>query len=316
MNHPQAVIMMKIKFEKLTRRQWLRLHRDKYHVTASQAGAVLGVNPYDSPETLWYLRTGRSEPFEGNVATMIGHALEKTIAELYKMETGTKLINPGGQYGIVRHPDHPWLFCTLDRLIQTHNESLRPVPFYVPVELKWSLSKDSWGEDTIPLSYEVQLQIQMACIGAKRGVLVALVGHSDIRIYERDYDPDLMEAIIPKLLEFRQNVMDDEMPEFNYSHSATREFIDKLHPDDNGESIALSPDFDGLFGKRNDLNADMKLIKTEMSEIDAKVKATLAENTFGVTTTGLGRKVSYKTISNKNGSSYRRLYYPKGSNKG
>lgn len=305
--------------EKHNKRSWLAIHNDREHVSASQVGTILGVNPYASPEVLWYLRTGRTAPFEGNTATLVGHTLEKTIADLYRKETKHDIYNPGGKYGIVRHPDHPWLFCTLDRVLEyrgcvsRNGLTVDSWHYFGPLELKWSLSRDSWGDDEIPLSYELQLQVQMACIGARRGVIAALVGHADLKIYEREYNEELMEIVIPKLAEFRRLVMEDEHPGFDFSHTATQELIKKLHPNDNGESVHLAEDFDEMIETKWDLNAEKKETQAKIDEVDTMVRSAIGDNTFGVTP--MGRKISNKT-QGQEGKSFRKLNYPRAPKEG
>ena len=50
--------------------EWLAL-RHKY-IGGSDAAAVVGLNAYVSPYTLWAEKTGRLPGFEGNLATEVG----------------------------------------------------------------------------------------------------------------------------------------------------------------------------------------------------------------------------------------------------
>ena len=50
-------------------------HRAKYR-NASEAGAVMGVSPYQTPRELWESKNGIGKPFQGNVATDYGIAME------------------------------------------------------------------------------------------------------------------------------------------------------------------------------------------------------------------------------------------------
>ncbi len=259
-----------IKLEHPKRKEWLKLHRDTEHVTASQVGTIMGVNSFESPESLWYVKTGRTAPFEGNTATTLGHALESTIGKLYKKKTGHKVKNPAGAYGIVRHPDYPWLIATLDRVIEFKTSSeVATATIEIPLELKWSLNGYGFGEETMPMSYEIQLQVQMACIGATRGVLAAQVGHGELRIYERTYRPKLMEKVIEKCEEFRRLCLSNERPEFDFSHTATQSLIKELHPEDNGETIDLPDAFDELIESRWEQEIIKKEAESNVAQIDA-----------------------------------------------
>ena len=57
-------------------------------IGGSQAGVVVGLSPYQSRFSLWTEMTGRSKPFEGNLATEVGTYLEEFVAKKFEKETG------------------------------------------------------------------------------------------------------------------------------------------------------------------------------------------------------------------------------------
>src|SRR6056300_1962373 len=60
-------------------------HRAKYR-NASEAGAVMGVTPYQTPRELWESKNGMGKPFKGNVATDYGTAMEpKALAKFEEL---------------------------------------------------------------------------------------------------------------------------------------------------------------------------------------------------------------------------------------
>ena len=48
--------------------EWLQIRRQ--YIGGSDAGAVMGMNPYSSPTAVWAEKTGRTEPFSGNLKTL------------------------------------------------------------------------------------------------------------------------------------------------------------------------------------------------------------------------------------------------------
>ena len=50
--------------------EWLSI-RHKY-IGGSDAGAVIGMNPYKSRYTLWAEKTGKMPEFGGNITTKVG----------------------------------------------------------------------------------------------------------------------------------------------------------------------------------------------------------------------------------------------------
>ena len=50
--------------------EWLQIR--KQYIGGSDAGAIMGMNPYASPFSVWAEKTGNAEPFAGNLKTKIG----------------------------------------------------------------------------------------------------------------------------------------------------------------------------------------------------------------------------------------------------
>ena len=59
--------------------EWLSI-RSRY-IGGSDAGAVIGMNPYKSAYTLWAEKTGKIPGFEGNIITKVGAYLEDLVAQ-------------------------------------------------------------------------------------------------------------------------------------------------------------------------------------------------------------------------------------------
>ena len=65
-------------------------HRAKYR-NASEAGAVMGVSPYQTPRELWESKNGIGKPFQGNVATDYGIAMEPEALAMFEELWETEL---------------------------------------------------------------------------------------------------------------------------------------------------------------------------------------------------------------------------------
>jgi len=277
--------------ERLKKGAWLKLHHDREHISASQVGTIMNLNEYESPEMLWAVRTGRAKSTKDETpAMMMGHAAEKVIATLFKTETKKKVFNPAGEYGIVRHEQSPWLFATLDRVVPEDD-------IFVPLELKNTSRHDLFGDDHFPLAYELQLQVQMACINAPYGYLAVLVGNRTFKWYRREYRADIMGTVLQKCREFRQLILDDKRPVMQYDNPSTQAMISQLHPDDNGLSIPIPSDSDRLIEEIWSWMTKKEEAESEIAKRQAKLKDYIGDNTFG--TTANGRKVSWKTQSRK-----------------
>ena len=69
--------------------EWLSI-RNKY-IGGSDAGAVVGLDDYKSPYSLWAEKTGRIPSFSGNITTSVGAYLEEFVAKMFSEQTGKKV---------------------------------------------------------------------------------------------------------------------------------------------------------------------------------------------------------------------------------
>ena len=54
------------KISTATREEWKALRKN--YIGGSDAASVVGLNPFSSPYALWAEKTGKTPPFEGNLA--------------------------------------------------------------------------------------------------------------------------------------------------------------------------------------------------------------------------------------------------------
>jgi len=131
----------------------------KTGIGASEAGAILGVNPFKTAVDVWLEKTGRQPPFDGNAATYWGQKLEDLVASEYALMTGRKVrrCNFTLRKGV--------LLCHVDRLVHAKDGSMPAVADEVRTDraLECKTARDSglWA-DGIPAMYEAQCFVEMA----------------------------------------------------------------------------------------------------------------------------------------------------------
>lgn len=81
---------------------------------ASEAGAVLGVDPFTTRLQLYERKVGLEPPYEGNRHTRRGTRLEEVAAEEYTEATGRTLHRVNTRF---THPVYPYITCRIDRRI-------------------------------------------------------------------------------------------------------------------------------------------------------------------------------------------------------
>lgn len=91
---------------------WLDSRRRR--LTASDAAAVMGKNPYRNGLQVLMTKLGLGKAFEGNEATRHGEAYEDEAILLYEKITGRKVRH----FGLVPHPHHPDLAASPDGITE------------------------------------------------------------------------------------------------------------------------------------------------------------------------------------------------------
>ena len=80
--------LIRVSTKGMTRGTWLEARRGS--LGGSDAAAVLGLNPYASPYSVWAEKTGRVPDKPDNEAMRLGRDLEDYVAARWQEETGKK----------------------------------------------------------------------------------------------------------------------------------------------------------------------------------------------------------------------------------
>lgn len=147
--------MKTLNISKLSREDWLKARAP--FIGGSDAGAILGLNPFRSPVDVWKEKLGFAEPFAGNEATYWGNALEEAVARRYEEETGNT---------VERWPYmvQDGIFAgNLDRLVSLDGKPAAKDAVILTdraLECK-TTGAFSWDDGVVPLSYQAQVQHYM-----------------------------------------------------------------------------------------------------------------------------------------------------------
>lgn len=182
----------------LTREQ---LQERKTGVGASESGAVLGVDRFASPYSI-YVDKVDEEIVERTSNPMIaGQWLEAAVADWAADRYGWRLHRSNRT---LRHKDFPWLLASVDRFRVTETGKRLGI-----VEIKTTRDfGDIWGpegSDEVPDSYRIQVQQQMLVTGLREAHLVALSMLSrELRCFSIPHSDELAQAIVDGVGHFWQ----------------------------------------------------------------------------------------------------------------
>lgn len=172
-----------------THEEWLKARLSG--IGASEASAVIGCNPYMSNVDLWNIKTGRkiAPDISNKECVQYGHAAEAPLRELFALDFPQYAVTYGGEFDMVHHPDHPWLFATLDGRLVEKETGRHGVLEIKTTEILRSMQKEKW-QDRIPDNYFAQICHQLLASCFDFAVLHAQlkrVWDGEIRTERRTY---------------------------------------------------------------------------------------------------------------------------------
>lgn len=228
--------------------EWLKLRRE-LGIGGSEAGAIVGLNPYQSAYSLWAEKTGKIEGFEGNLTTEVGSYLEEFVAKLFERETGKKVRRKNR---MLVNDKYPWAFANVDRLIVGENAVL---------EIKTTNSFPTmkrFAKGEYPEQWYCQMTHYLAVGEYDKAYLAVLVNCRELKLFELERDEAEIESLMSAEENFWRLVKADTAPETDGSE-ATSKALSEVFPTSDGSSV-------NLMGYESDMDSYMALSK-QISEL-------------------------------------------------
>ena len=146
-----------------THAEWLQERRKG--IGASDAGTIIGVNPWKTNVALWAEKTGQkeAEDISDKPHVKYGHDAEPHIRALFALDHPDLQVTYESPYKIIRNDEHPWLFCTPDGELEDSEGN------HGGLEIKTTeiMHGGQWNEwnGRIPDQYYAQVLHQMLATG-------------------------------------------------------------------------------------------------------------------------------------------------------
>lgn len=105
-------MITKVSTKDMSHEEWLEKRR--LSIGGSDAGTLLGLNPYNSPYSLWAEKTGKITPedISDKEAVRLGNDLEQYVAERWMEKTGKKVRKVNA---FIYNSDFPFAHANIDR---------------------------------------------------------------------------------------------------------------------------------------------------------------------------------------------------------
>lgn len=256
----------------VNRDEWLK-QRSK-GLGGSDAGAVVGLNPYKSAYTLWAEKTGQiSNVVEENEAIRLGNDLEDYVAKRFAERENKKIKRSSYCY---QSKKFPFMRANVDRLIVGENAAL---------ECKTAnpFKDGDYSNDIIPPTYYCQCLHYMAVCGFDRMYLAVLVFQKGFYTYVIDRGNEAVEADIRALIkaesEFWKLVEDGTAPDIDGSES-TSNTLKQLHKDELKTVFDLT-EYDEKLDEIQELKEQQKELKTRQKTLENELKEVLIGCDYG-----------------------------------
>lgn len=263
-----------------TKEAWLKGRR--FGIGASEASAVLGLNPWKSPLQLYAEKLEVAELDAAESEAMEwGLLLEPVIADKYAAATGRKLADPE-PWTLYRSRQHEFMTATFDRLIVGDPRGLG----VLQIKTTGAFKAEEW-EDEPPVYYQVQTQQEMAIAGATWGSLAVLIGGQRFRWFDLARNDRFVGLLVEREAAFWQRLVTMDPPTPDGSESA-REILRRLYPK---ETPGLTVN---LPGEVIEWDAELLAVKdmgkqyeAKKTELENKIKAAIGEAESGVLPNGV-----------------------------
>lgn len=250
----------------LEREKWLEYRRTG--IGGSDAAAVVGLNPYVTPYSLWADKTGRLPEKEDNEAMRQGRDLEDYVAQRFMEKTGKKVRRKNC---MLQHDEHDFMLADIDREVIGEKAGLECKTTSV-----MNLKKFKNGD--FPDQYYVQCVHYLAVTGFDRWYLAVLVLNQGFYVYEIERDEEEIAALIEAEKEFWNTyVVPDIMPAVD-GCKPTSEAIGAIFPGNGGEcGLGCSNTIRNYLA----LKESKKQVEREMDRLEQEIKTQLGENETG-----------------------------------
>lgn len=264
--------------------EWLE--ERKKSLGGSDVGAILGMNEYSSPYSVWAEKTGKLPPFEGNEWTRLGNDLEGYVAERFSEASGLKVVNDSYTW---RNDKYPHLHANIDRKIVGMKAGLE-----CKVTSEFNAKRYKNGE--FPDRFYAQCVEYLAVTEYERWYLAVLIYGKGIKIYQmtripNDETPEWCEAslyveqgeidaLVKVTADFWNNNVLTNTPPMADGTDSTSKTLSTIYPDGNGETVSLAM-FESDLKYYMTLTSLLKDTEKQKEEVANRIKAYMGEASKG-----------------------------------
>lgn len=276
-------MISKIPTSGMTKEEWLSERRNS--LGGSEIGAVLGLNQYATPYSVWAEKTGRISSREDNEAMRQGRDLEAYVAERFSERSGKKV----HRYNyLLRNDSAPHLHANIDRRIAGEKSGLE-------CKTASALNLRAYSSGEFPESYYAQCVAYLAVTEWERWYLAALVLNKAFFVYQITtiagdsvpewcdssvyVSPEEIETLVRCAEEFWETYVLPDRPPPPDGLGPTGDALSAVFGADNGESVELF-DRDSMIRDYFFLASEKQGVQQKMDAIKQIIQSDMGQASF------------------------------------
>ena len=279
MLYEKIIQMDNAEFERtdgLSREQWLDLRKNG--IGGSDAGAILGLNKYSTPLSV-YLSKKSKAAFGGNKATEWGNLLEDPVRRKAREELGIEIESVPGMF---RSKKHGYMTANLDGLVYvegTKEISGQSVSGLGGYEIKTSRTGDGFSNDEIPDSYYAQVQHYMAVTGLQYFVLtVFILERYEGRHYVIPRNDRFCELLIEREADFWKNYVQKDIAP---NPTGCENEADLVRALPMAEEISLDDECEEIIAEKTGIDAQIKALEKHSEALKEQILLKMSQRSTG-----------------------------------
>lgn len=271
--HQPVLVLPRNKYGR-DRRHWLAARREG--ITASDAAAILGLDPWKTPLSVYADKVLPPASDDAGEAAYWGNALEHVVAVEWGKRNRSSGLRVTPTPGLLGHPQRPWQLATVDRYVNGYHPDRGTTDAVLECKTTGDRHDERWREDAPPPPRTViQVLHQLIVTGCDVGYLACLVGGQKYRQWTIERDEDLCAHITSVELEFLQRIA-DRNPPAPTGHDEDDDALLALYPGAAGATVDIDP---ALATQRLELAAAKKWSTDALTLLDQEIKAAAGDAT-------------------------------------
>lgn len=235
-------------------------------IGASEAGTVLGLNPFCTPYQLWRYKKGIDPPQEENFAMKAGHYLEDAVSMFFRDGSGAHIIKASTDDFTIYDSERPWLRVSPDRTFwrpwAKHNDAEKSI-------LECKTTQLTIDPDNLPKHWFCQIQMNMGVAEYKDGALAWLTMGRDFGYRDIEFDKEFYDWMTDQITEYWQRyIVGDEEP----APYTAEDIMIKYPRHTEGKTVKADTDIMEQLERLKVLKSEIKPMETEAKEIEGNLK--------------------------------------------